>query len=255
MSAASVIPDGSVSNTDAEAAAAASAAAAATAAAAAAAAAASKDAVGASGSGSVAAVMQPDVKAFNDLKYEFEALKKMGCESRKNAELEKHKKPQIKRAIGFIMDVNFCLEDVEKNASKIVECHNEGKPIDIVSLCDLLNNIKSMKDILSNELLMNKIASSSIGGFRTVKHYETPDVFKDLDVSDSDLEKLSSKLRSAEFKAKQDYNRFKASKGKPSGAIMKKNEFASNSHSDKLLNVICFKCNTPGHFKKNCPKN
>ena len=47
-----------------------------------------------------------------------------------------------------------------------------------------------------------------------------------------------SKLRSAEFKTNQNYNKFKASKGKPSVAVMKKNEFASNSHSDRLLNAI-----------------
>lgn len=207
------------------------------------------------GDGNLPVVISADAKALDELKLEFEALKRMGREARKNAEMEKHRKPQTKRAIGFILDASFCLEDAEKNAAKIVDCHNEGKPIDTVSLCDLLNNIKAMKELFKNELLMHKIASSSIGGYRTLKHFETPDVFKDLDVSESELDKLTSKLRSAEFKAKQDYNKFKASKGKPSGAVMKKNEFASNSHSDRLLNVICFKCNTPGHFKKNCPKN
>ena len=40
---------------------------------------------------------------------------------------------------------------------------------------------------------MHKIASSSIGGYRTMKHFETPDVFKDLNVSKSELDKLSFK--------------------------------------------------------------
>ena len=105
-----------------------------------------------SGAGNLPVIILMDAKAFEDFKLELEALKRIGHEARKNAEMEKHKNPKTKRAIGFILDVSFCLEDTEKHAAKIDDCHIEGKPIDTVSLCDLLNNIKAMKELLNNEL-------------------------------------------------------------------------------------------------------
>ena len=206
--------------------------------------------------GATSAKYEVVAKNFNisELNRELFALKKMGCEAKKQAELEKHKKPHIKRSIGFVIDMSNGLEDIELNANKIIDSIQSQTSVEIDWLTNLLKDISEVKDSIKSELLIHKIASSSIGGYRTVKYFETPEVFKDLDLEDSEKEKLATKLRAAEFKAKQDYNKFKATKNKPTGAIMKPNEFASNSHSSKLLQRLCFKCQLPGHERKNCPQ-
>jgi hypothetical protein len=190
-----------------------------------------------------------------ELNRELASLKKMGREAKKVAEVEKHKKPQIKRSIGFVIDVNYGLEDIESNANKIVDALQNKDTVDIDWISDLLNNISELKSTVKNELLIHKIASSSIGGYRTVKYFEAPEVFKDMDLDESEKEKLATKLRSAEYKAKQDYNKFRSSKGKPTAAVMKTNDFRSNSKSIDLLQQLCFKCKKPGHQRRDCPLN
>lgn len=190
-----------------------------------------------------------------ELNRELASLKKMGRDAKKAAEVEKHKKPQIKRSIGFVIDVNYGLEDIENNANKIVDALQNKSSVDIDWISDLLNNISELKSTVKNELLIHKIASSSIGGYRTVKYFEAPEVFKDMDLDESEKEKLATKLRSAEYKAKQDYNKFRSSKGKPTAAVMKSNDFRSNSKSIELLQQLCFKCKKPGHQRRDCPLN
>ena len=74
-----------------------------------------------SGAGNLPVIILMDAKAFEDFKLELEALKRIGHEARKNAEMEKHKNPKTKK-IRRSMRLRLMIVTLKENLLILLVC-------------------------------------------------------------------------------------------------------------------------------------
>ena len=190
------------------------------------------------------------------LQAQHDAIKALAREAEKKAEIAKHKSPQIKRSVNFLMAAKFDIEDIKEMLSTATESSPE-------EVYDCLGKLKDKVDGLGTkvdeECLANKIASSAQFGWRTVKFFESSSLFQG-----EDAEAMTKKLKSAEFQAAKagfrgrgrGHFRTRQSRWEPYEKKFATPGFsaaatATSTASDRL----CYGCGEPGHFVKFCPKS
>lgn len=127
------------------------------------------------------------------------AIKKMARDAERKGEVAKHKSPQIKRSLSFLLDLKFELQDFKEVMS---EAKGGDMPAMFMAMNELDGRLQNMCSKVENEILANQIASKADMGWRTVKHFESSSLFKG-----DDAEAQTKKLKSAEFQAAKDYYR------------------------------------------------
>ena len=129
------------------------------------------------------------------LQVQCDAIKSMAREAEKKAEIAKHKSPQIKRSMDFLLDAKFEVSDAKELIEKAIS--HDG---DIYSiLCSLAEKMNTISDKVDSEILANRIASKATYGWKTVKCFETDSLFQG-----EDAEALTKKFKQAEFQASKD---------------------------------------------------
>lgn len=207
---------------------------------------------------------------FNELNKKYEELKSLARDGKKKGEVAKHRKPQIKRSIGFLWDMKHGIDDVKEGVQTVIDWIFNEKPLNTDDVLKLKDRIGEIEELIDNEMEANEIASASKFGWGTLKYYENYSVFKGRE----DCEKKTQRFHAAEGKARGAYNN-RSWSGKNRG---RSNFYGgsspsrqSNVHSYSNFNdrkrkfndfnpinvseMICFKCNAKGHMRKDCPKN
>lgn len=185
----------------------------------------------------------------------FEQYKVIARQTEKKSEVARHKSPQIKRSVGFLMDVKNEVEDVTEVIDKL-KCRNlEKESQDLVLKMEA--GVKKISQLVEGELLANAMASKSLCGWRTVKNFEQNPLF-----SGEDAEAQTKKFRQAEFQAIKDGQRFRKrpsySNFKSKLPYQRRVEAAAGSAEASVQSAApalartCFKCGLPGHFKREC---
>ncbi len=149
------------------------------------------------------AVVNADVIAmnskFNELNKKYEELKSLARDGKKKGEVAKHRKPQIKRSIGFLWDMKHGIEDVKEGVQMVVDWMFNEKSINTVDVLRLKDRIGEMEALVDSEMEANEIASASKFGWGTLKYYENYSVFKDKE----DCDKKTQRFHAAETKARK----------------------------------------------------
>ena len=65
----------------------------------------------------------------DDFTKKYKELKAMAREGEKKGEVAKHRKPQIKRSVGVMYDIQFGLEDMSDNLEKITKALSSNEVI------------------------------------------------------------------------------------------------------------------------------
>ena len=203
--------------------------------------------------------------------------KALARSGQKSGEVGKHSSPQIKRTMGFLFDVKFTTEDIDEKFDKLITAVNSGGKISDVDIFSLKEDIGKLKRLTKDEMLINKMASKSQGGWRTVSYFEIDNLFDD---EDEDLaEKLTRRFKTAESRAVGDFRRNNSnSRGRGFRGRGYRGGFngGSSGHGNRggfrgfnrdveerqpdrsynqsrLANMSCYKCNKTGHVIKDCP--
>ena len=127
------------------------------------------------------------------LKSQYQAIKDMAREAEKKAEVAKFSSPQLKRSVNFLLDSKFVVTDAKEVLEQVATAEAASIPNLLSSLSEKLANLEEKLDA---ELLANRMAGKSSFGWRTVKFFETDNLFKG-----EDAEALTKKFKSAEFQA------------------------------------------------------
>ena len=195
----------------------------------------------------------------SEFERKYDELKSMAREGQKKGEIAKHRTPQIKRSMGVLMDLKFGLEDLKELFEKIAKDKAQNN-IDDRDFSKVSSKMTDMEKLLSDEMDANKIASKSPYSWRTVKFFESDDLFQG-----DDAEALTKKLRSAEYQAGRGrrargmrrgfYGRGGAGAG-GSGRGEKRSAdvLGPNFPPRRLEDLQCFGCLEFGHIKRDCPK-
>lgn len=225
-----------------------------------------------------------DLSQFIDLdliQEQLNAAKVLARKGQKQGEVGKHTSPQIKRSIGFMFDVMFASEDLEAKVNKMIQAHNsDDMEIGLKDWLDLKELVLKVKSLTKDEIRINRMASKSVAGWKTVSHFENDNLFED--ESEDEAEKLTKKFKAAEYKAIGDYRR--ASRGRGRGGRggrgrggygggysggyggYQREERRDDRRddrredrrdrpyysADRLATMTCYKCNKPGHLKADC---
>ena len=110
----------------------------------------------------------------------------------------RHRSPQIKRSMTFLMDVNFKIEDLSDNLSRVIQSFTSGVG-DINDVINLNSHVELIKEKVKEEMEANMIASTSKHKWKTVKQFQNNSIFKDDPVEVQ--EDKSKRLRKAEYEA------------------------------------------------------
>ena len=126
------------------------------------------------------------------LQQQCDAVKVMARDAEKKAEIAKHKSPQIKRSVDFLLEAKFDITDAKELIEKAVS--GDGELFDVLSSLSI--KLDSIDNKVDAELLANRIASKANFGWKTVKCFETDSLFQG-----PDAEALTKKFKQAEFQA------------------------------------------------------
>ena len=160
-----------------------------------------------------ALVVMEQEKKKSELKEFIEMSRKTSIEIRKS----KFKEPQDKRAVGFISDLHYDIEDFEANYKELLDDNeelldfndNKEKVTTFLKSCVVFG--AKLKKKLENEYEAYKVANNSGLGWKTEKFYRQGDIFDDsLKDNNSWLEKKEEessedklkRFRNAERQAK-----------------------------------------------------
>lgn len=188
-----------------------------------------------------------------------EIVKVMAREGQKKGELAKHKSPQIKRSLGMLMDVEWGLQDSVELLESLTDfpvC-SENAELYMEKLPEVKDKLTNLKDLVSNEITANKIASKANFGWKTVKHFENDSLFQG-----ENADALSKKLKSAEFQASRELFRgrgrglkrkfpYKSRWDSPPSTST--SAFHQQQQQPSVPPKLCYKCDKPGHFRDKCP--
>ena len=187
------------------------------------------------------------------LQAQTDAVKELAREAERKAEVAKHKSPQIKRSVKFLMSADYDVQDLKELLGEA----SKAPPAEVYDfLARISEKVDSLGSKVDEECLANKIASKAKYGWRTVKHFETNSLF-----TGDDAEAMTKKLRSAEYQAGKD-----AFRGKARGFFRKNRTRWDHSYSDERLPAkqatststttsekLCHHCGEAGHFVRFCP--
>ena len=203
-------------------------------------------------------------------------LKELKDENRSSkiiAEKSRHRSPQVKRSIGFLMKVQHKLEDLAEVTGQQQNLFFNKQTVNVNAFAEVTNLINSTKELLSDEILKNQMASKSATGWKTVQLYEEDNLFED----DPEAEHKSKKFRAADRSAKFVLNRGRGNgafrgfnnrgRGGGRGGFGGNNEGSSGSggfrgglqnssrfNSSNYQLGPCFNCNEMGHKISQCTK-
>ena len=173
-------------------------------------------------------------------------------------EAMRHRSPQIKRSMTFLMDVNFKIEDLSDNLSRVIQSFTSGVG-DINDVINLNSHVELIKEKVKEEMEANMIASTSKHKWKTVKQFQNNSIFKDDPVEVQ--EDKSKRLRKAEYEAarfpKPAKGQFKR-KGQFShqdSAAKKYNSGEKSDNSSEGQGPKCYNCKLFGHKQWECPRN
>lgn len=197
------------------------------------------------------------------------AVKEMAREAEKKGEIAKHKSPQIKRSVEFLMSSRFILDD----SRDLLEAASTCQGNDVYEYIEQLSaKIEDLSSKVNGEFLANKMASKAEFGWRTVKYFETDSLFKG-----EDAESLTKKFKKAEFEAGKatyrgsrrggrggSYRPYAAESRYPpihaSGFVRPTpstpaavTAASAGRGSFSFEGKPCFKCGLEGHFQRECP--
>ena len=202
------------------------------------------------------------------LQAQCDAIKKMAREAEKKAEIAKHKSPQIKRSMDFLLDTKFKVSDAKDLLEKAVS--GEG---DIYSvLCLLDSKLDELAEKVESEITANRIASKATFGWKTVKCFESDSLFQG-----ADAEALTKKFKAAEYQAAKESFRSRRGRGSYGGKASFHPYSYSNQNSrfssagrggftqtttgpaatitsgSSANSKSCYGCGLEGHMVKYCP--
>ena len=191
-------------------------------------------------------------------------IKELARDGKIKGEVARHKSPQVKRAMGYLMDYKFKLEDANDILSSLskVPVVEANESIYMGKLEKLAGIVEHLTDSVESEIQANKIASRSSFGWKTVKMFESDSLFQG-----EEADSLTKKLRSAEYQAGRDSkfkNSFRKTRWdkKPSDSRTSESRSSDSRNSDSrvvkkpfdMSKIVCFRCSETGHFQNNCPK-
>ena len=205
-------------------------------------------------------------------------LKAQARNGEKKGEVLKHRSPQIKRSTDILMDCEYLIEDINEPLDNVISSFYKSSSVKGEDLLLMKEKLKELSGIVSNEILMNKMASKSDYAWKTVKMFETDSLFTgdDADVLTNKLRVAEGKAGRASFRAKRarfsgGLSRAGSSRGAGRGGYQNVNFNGANfnSASDRSFNNaakfnnfnvdkskdLCWKCNLPGHRRAECPGN
>ena len=138
-------------------------------------------------------------------KAKFKAMQEESRVSKINAEKSRHRSPQIKRSISFLLNLQHKLEDLEEINSDSKQLFMNTLQVNTNTFQQVSDLISESKVMIEDEILKNRMASKSNAGWKTVQLYEEDNLF----VGDSDAESKSKKFRAAERSANMFINNSK----------------------------------------------
>lgn len=211
-----------------------------------------------------------------DITERIKQAKALARSGQRSGEVGKHSSPQIKRTMGFLFDIKFTTEDVEEKFDKMISAFNSGSQVSEEDIVNLKEDINKLKKLTKDEMLINKMASKSQGGWRTVSYFENDNLFAD---EDEDMaEKLTRRFKSAESRAVGDFRRNSGNRGRGFRGRGNRGGFSGgysgygnrgglrgfnrdveerqperSYNQNRLANMSCYKCNKTGHVIKDCP--
>ena len=204
--------------------------------------------------------------------------------SKKIAELAEMKKPQGKRALDLLLDLQHMLNDVQEVWHE-VHIENDLSNIDSIS-----ENLIKLQERVADEVLKNKIANKSVHGWATVGKLEDDPLY-----FGPDAEEKTKKLRYAENQAGRALRNYRARRmgrgavrggrraGYGNGGGNYSNNFGGGASSGAgpsagrggwgpggggggasgggssfngagAPGMMCYKCKKNGHIQKFCPE-
>ena len=184
-------------------------------------------------------------------------VKKESRDAQIRNEAMRHRSPQIKRSMTFLMDVNFKIDDLSDNLTRVIQSFSAGVG-DIHDVINLNSHVELIKEKVKEEIEANMIASTSKHKWKTVKQFQNNSIFKDDPVEVQ--EDKSKRLRKAEYEAA----RFPKSKGqfKRNGQFSHQDSAAKRSNSGEKSDKSsegqgpkCYNCKLFGHRQWECPRN
>ena len=220
-------------------------------------------------------------QAFLDLdffKSKFNELKNENRSSKINAEKSRHRSPQVKRSISFLMQIKHKLEDLAEISDQQKKLFYERSTVNGDKFTEISNLITESNSMIDDEILKNQMASKSSAGWKTVQLYEEDNLF----VDDIDAEQKSKKFRAAERSANmlvKNSNKGKNFRGKGRGGVrggysgsgdMQSsgasgsgagasrgglNNFNKGGGSSGFQLGPCYKCGAMGHRIADCKDN
>ena len=191
-------------------------------------------------------------------------IKELAQDGKINGEVARHKSPQVKRAMGYLMDYKFKLDDANEILGSLskVPVVEANASVYMGKLEKLAGIVEHLTDSVESEIQANKIASRSSFGWKTVKMFESDSLFQG-----EEADSLTKKLRSAEYQAGRDSkfkNSFRKTRcdKKPSCFRASESRSLDSRISDTrvvkkpfdMSKIVCFKCSETGHFQNTCPK-
>ena len=131
------------------------------------------------------------------LKAQNDVVKQLAREAEKKGEIAKHKSPEVKRSLSYLLDSKFDLQDMHEIMQVAASAN------DFNSICSAFNQVvervAGMQTKVEAEVLANQIARTSEHGWRTVKHFETNSLF-----TGEDAEAMTKRLKKANLAAAKD---------------------------------------------------
>ena len=200
------------------------------------------------------------------LQAQYAAIKEMAREADKKSEVAKHKSPQIKRSVDFLLSAQFDIEDVKE---LLVQASESVGPEVYRSIELISAKVESLSSKVDEECMANKIASKAQFGWRTVKYFKADSLFKG-----DNAEALTKKFKTAEYQAgkatvrgrgrgRGGYGRFHPYSGgagrgdyRPTAAAATRPFMpptATVTSASMFTGKPCFECGLEGHFQRNCP--
>ena len=193
-------------------------------------------------------------------------IKELARDGKIKGEVAKHKSPQVKRAMGYLMDYKFKLDDANDILGSLakVPVTEANASVYMNKLEKLSGIVEHLNDSVESEIQANKIASRSSFGWKTVKMFESDSLFEG-----EDADSLTKKLRSAEYQAGRDSkfrnsfrktrwdkrpHDFRASESRSSESNSRVSDTRAVKKPFDMSKIVCFKCSETGHFQNNCPK-